>query len=307
MKEMLVQTARIYGKRNAISKRKGFLALFSEQIRRLGFNVRIDEGYTSIHKYSAVYGDPKDAKAVFITGYDTTTAAILPGHKYYPANIRKSAAANLIDIYLRAALGALILFGAYQLMKLPVFSSSNILRYGTIVVLTVLVFFLLRGIDCKYSFNRNTSAVTLLYKTAEELKGNKKYSFVFADDTARSPVGYKRCADILKDDVANKDVFILEAVGAGEKMYLVHRDVQDEEAKRILSSFKDVEIEDVSLSEEKAEGTILRYFPKTFILTSGTMKNGEIECKETRSYSSLKCDIDRLEALEKGIVSFIDK
>ena len=307
MKEMLIQTARIYGRRNAISKRKGFLALFSEQIRRLGFNVRIDEGYTSIHKYSAIYGDPKDAKAVFITGYDTTTAAILPGHKYYPGNIKKSATANLIDIYLRAGLGALILLGAYQLMKLPVFSSSNFIRYGLIIILTVLVFFLLRGIDCRYSFNRNTSAITLLYKTAEELKGNKKYSFVFADDTVRSPVGYKRCADILKDDVANKDIIILEAVGAGEKMYLLHRDVQDEEAKKILSCFNDVEIEDVSLSEERAEGTILRYFPKTFILTSGTMKNGEIECRETRSYSSLKCDISRLEALEKGIISFINK
>ena len=307
MKEMLIQTGLVYGKRNTIRKRKNFIAVFSEQIRRLGYNVRLDEGYTNIHKYSAVYGDPKEADMVFLTGYDTTTAAIVPGHAYYPVNTRKSATTNLIDIYLRAGIGVLLLLGAYQLMKLPVFESVTALRYIAIAVLSAMIFFLLRGVDCRYNFNRNTSAITLLYETAAELKGNRKFSFVFADDTARSPVGYKRCADILKDDVANKDIIILEAIGSGETLYLVHRDVQDGEAKKILSCFGDLPVIDVSLSDDKAEGTILRYFPKTFVLTSGTMKNGEIECRETRSYSSIKCDIDRLEALKKAIVSLISR
>ena len=306
MKEMLIQTAMIYGRRNAVSKRKNFIALFSEQIRRLGFNVKLDEGFnTSVRKFSAVYGTPKDAKAVFLTGYDTPTATVYPGHRYYPLNIRKSAKNNLIDTWLRVLIGVILLAGVILLTRLPFFAEKRIARYALIGLYSILFVFLLRGIDCRYNFNRNTSAVTLLYETAQVLKGDKKYAFGYVDDTVNAPLGYKRMADILKNDVANKDVVILEAIGDGDEVFLVHKDAQDEEAKRILSHFKDLEIKDISISEEQSANTILSYFPKTFVLTSGRMVNGEIECRKTRSYSSLGCDIDRLEALEKGILDWV--
>lgn len=307
MKEMLVQTASVYGKRNSLSKRKAFLSLFSEQIRRLGFNVQIDEGYTSIKKYSAVYGTPKDASAIFVTGYDTGSAAILPNHRYYPLHIRKSAQNDLIDLWIRILIGGLLLLLVYYLTKLPFIEAHKIFRYGLILLFVVSFFFLLRGIGCKYNFNRNTAAIVTLYEAAEALKGNKKYAFVYADDTMKSPIGYKRVSKVLGPSVSNIPVIIVEAVGSGEKLYLAHRKSQDEEAKRILSHFKGLDIEDVSLSDEEAENSVLGYFAKTFILTSGEMSNGQIVCTKTRSYASLECDIDRLEMIRDGIVSLVEK
>jgi len=154
----------------------------------------------------------------------------------------------------------------------------------------VFVYWLLRSYPNPINFNRNSASLAVIEKLAKELKA-KDVSFVMVDQCVNSYQGLKLLQSILP---VNKAVILLDALAAGEKLVIVHR--EDTDVAKFLQAGS-LEFFNKSYDEEQANKNQLHFLNHGVVIASGSIKKQQFVVKNTRSKNDTNLDLERLQKL----------
>ena len=307
MKEILIRTAGVYGTRYFVTQKNKFLQTFGDQLQYLHYDAKVEHDKSKTNSNILIVGNPKSASQIFVTGFDTGTTSVIPNFRYYPFNNKKSQKQKLIDSIVRFILSILVaLLDFFVLNKISFIINTLWLRIVVNVIAVLAFTIIVVGLPSSYNMQRNTAAVSLLYKAGGEIKSNRKFCMIYADKTANNGfVGYAAIAEILSNYI-KKNYVIIDSIAYGEKLYLLHRNEDLEIAEKIASNFVDIDIELIGVNNNEIENTPIMSYQHGFMLVAGQKdKDGDVYCLNTRN-SSTDCDLDRLNKILKGIKRIVN-
>ena len=292
MREILIRVASVFGKRNNLRRKGNFLQFFRDKFATLGYKVEVLKGKEKNNTTQyLIVGDIDRASTLFLTGYDTSSALLIP-FDYYPLDRKKNSTLETVDLFCRIII-------AVGVLLLDIFIFNKIVegRFLTILVngiTSLLVLLFLFGVASPYNFERNTAAVTLLYQCAVELRGNPNYCFIYVDKTiGGGAYGYEYLATILGEKITGKNVVVLDCIVNGKDIFLYEtEEFTDEKLKKV---FEKVGAVKRKISEEERRNTYLRSYPKGLLVISGEDSDKGIRVKKTRTLFDADVDIERVE------------
>ena len=282
MKELLIRIASVLGKRDTRSRKENFAHFCIDKLLSMKYPVDMISDKKG-RSGNIVIGDLKNAKAVFVAGYDTGKNILIPHYRYYPLSENKNMKSDIIDLVIRIALAALIfvvyflVIRRYQLSKLWM---------TVLIVFTVLLMFLVfRGISTPCNFNRNTVSIVLLYELLEKVYP-KDYAVIYADNTCGPYYGLQYLLE--KCHLKNKEVIFLDAV-----------------TKKLIGSFINTSHQYRS-SPSYFENSSYSGYDHPLLLTGAKEENGDFVVYGTRSgKDSSVSDVHKLDVLLNELIDFV--
>ena len=298
MKELLIRIASVLGKRDTRSRKENFAHFFIDKLLSMKYPVDMISDKKG-RSGNIVIGDLKNAKAVFIAGYDTGKNILIPHYRYYPLSENKNMKSDIIDLVIRIALAALIfvvyflVIRRYQLSKLWM---------TVLIVFTVLLMFLVfRGISTPCNFNRNTVSIVLLYELLEKVYP-KDYAVIYADNTCGPYYGLQYLLE--KCHLKNKEVIFLDCLLSDDKLQIIGKN-EDAVAKKLISSFINTSHQYRS-SPSYFENSSYSGYDHPLLLTGAKEENSDFVVYGTRSgKDSSVSDVHKLDVLLNELIDFV--
>lgn len=301
MKDTFVDVAVFLGNRRSKRNRIRFINYFRNIYNdKKIFTEIIHFKEKMSESFHFVVGDLKKAKRVIVAPLDTGSKMLIPWYRYYPADSKSNFASEILNttVYIVLSLVVILImllmnrnFNSYQLIV-------KVLLVVLDFVLAFIAFNLIRNLDNKHNYNRNSQSIALMISNS--LKNSKDVAYVFADQTVMMNLGYQQ----LQKNMENKEVLILDCLGtADEQLYLI----TGEDNSNMADSNKSVfESEVILLNKEQTDNSPLRYFKKGMILTSGTIERNKLAVVNTRTSKDQKLDLKHLNRLNDFLSKYID-
>lgn len=293
------------GKRRSKRQRYRFLQQLEEVARTTGCPIRVQTPGKKSRLFpteNIILGDLDRAKVVFAVPFDTPTRA-LTDCRYYPFHPELTIREERKDLLFHGLVALLFILLSY----LPI--SAALERGGwwflLLAVAAAMILYGLhhiQGITNPVNFNRASASVAVCAKLCEELGGNRNVAFAFCDRATTSYEGYKLLS---KELSPNQTVVLLDCIAKGDQLVLAHGTLANLKAGRLLDLLPQNTVER-TYTDEQLEGgrNLLTLFPAGMILTSGSIEEGELVVRDTRTPRDTGLDLPRLEAIEKALRTF---
>lgn len=285
-------------------------AVFAEEVlkrfKALGYTVSLDQIKDKTATVSnLVIGDMKNAKIVFVAGYDTPSQMLLPNYRYTPFNIKKCMRLEKLNLFLQflivalAAAGLLIILKDFARAQLIM----KIIRLICVLILGWIIVHYSHAAGNKFNLNRNSAAIVLCLALAEELK-KERVAFILADQCVASFRGLAAIKEKYEGLEQKKRFIVLDCLGHGSTLVAAHGERMNEEAKRLCALAPELNIYDRSYSEEKCLQNGLAVLNRQIKLVVGDIENHEFVVKKTRSRQDIYVDYERLDKIKAMLVSY---
>lgn len=205
--------------RRKAEQKKVFRDWAVEEIRRLGYRVKVEQNGAASHE-NIVVGDPETAPVLFTAHYDT------PGTFFLP-NIMMPRNPVLFFLY-QMLIVALLLLGAAVIMLVVggLTGNPDAARLSWIVTyFGFLLFMNFGGIANKNNVNDNTSGVAALLTIMAQLpqEDRKKAAFIFFDNEEKGLAGSKAYTKDHQQVAYTRMTINMDCVGVGEDILVISR------------------------------------------------------------------------------------
>jgi hypothetical protein len=301
LQDMMMLYGVTLGKRRTVNEKKMFLEHLREELKKLGYPVRLQEKQQVPQICNLVAGDLSRAKLVVAVSYDTAAQAFYP-HNYYPFRAKRNVREESKTLALQLVL-ALLLFLAAAILSSVVVRMDGLgrLLWLIVVALVVIGFMALHGRSNPYNFNRNSAAVAVAAHLAELLKGESGVAFVFCDRAVLSYEGYKLLAQELPEGAT---VLLLDGISKGEQLMLAYTEGCREMAQKLSKQLpQPVRLQ--YFTKEDASESAFSVFGKGMMLTSGSLEKEELVIRGIGTPADIGLDLPRLEQIRDGILAFV--
>ena len=240
-------------------------------------------------------GDVANAKKIVIANYDTPQHTYGNPMTYYPFNGPSTFSSSILPIYTPAILGGVFML-FLVLVMLPKLDFSNNMPLSVLIVIIIILtailsFILTKGVANKVNFNRNTSGVVAALALAEKLadSDNKDTAFILTDNGCTNHAGDYMVRDALPKTIDQRNVILLDCVGAGEEFYIGYKETSKKMASDIRSKF-DEEVGLIACPPENLRYTSFSFYQKAVII-SRIIKSGEsLIVKNVSTNNDTTCD-----------------
>jgi hypothetical protein len=305
MRDLLMLFGVTLAKRCTKRQKRIFYSQVVPFFEKLGYSVDFQKSDGKLNQTAnLIIGNLAKSKTVVMCPYDTPTASLLP-YKYYPFNWKN----NLNQEYLNLGLNFIIyvLFGGLLFYFLNYFSHQNsFLSISGTILLVLLVFLsysIIGGVPNSVNFNKNSASLALLASIAQKIKNDPGISFVLLDNNASSSTGLKLLSK--NEQIKNKFLIYLDCIAHGEKIAFIHNQESNSETPELEKHFKDLNIIDKMITEERGKETNLQFFPRMVHICAGTIINQNFVVLDTRSKKDFKVDIPQLEKIQEGLLTYL--
>lgn len=205
--------------RRKAEQKKAFRDWAVEEIRRLGYNVKVEQTGVGFHE-NIVVGNPEKAPVLFTAHYDTPNANFLP-------NLMMPR--NPVLFFLYVMLNVLILLGGSVVIMLLVGGltgnpdAARIAWIATYFGLLMLMNF--GNIPNKNNVNDNTSGVATLLTIMAQLpvEDRQKAAFILFDNEEKGLAGSKAYAKDHQQVAYTRMTVNLDCVGVGENILVLSK------------------------------------------------------------------------------------
>jgi hypothetical protein len=306
MKEQMMLFGVTLAKRYTSRQKRIFYSQAEPFFKKLGYSIKLQEIKKKFICVSNILiGDIKKAQYIVVCPYDTPSKSLIP-YKYYPYNLLENRHQENLELSLRIFIYIISCFLAY--LTFQQFSYLTIfLKIFSIIFSTSLIIFcyrLIMGIPNPVNFNRNSASVALIAVLAERLKKNRNIAFVLLDNTASSNMGWRLFAE--DKSLKDKTFIYIDCVAYGEKFVCAHNQNMNNEAKRLVSCLKNIDVINQEFPEEQLSGTNLSYFLQMLHLCTGAIEDHYFVVRNTRSKKDFKVDIPKLKILCTGLLNYFE-
>jgi hypothetical protein len=257
-----------------------------------------------------VYGNPKQAKLIFVSAYDTCSKVFIPNYLYYPLNEVKNGHFNRLNGM--AEMGLIVLCACICVLLLRFigvdlsFSGIGTLcTLSPVVVFGLMIYKITQGLPNSPNFNRNSAALVLMYAVANDLAVKKNAAFVFCDKSCSSYEGYIRFSLECPKELRQK-IVLLNCIGYGMQLLLAHKKAGCDRAALLASCKGSEEIVTVELSEDDAKNSIFTVLPESLMLFSAEKRREEFAVRNTRTKKDGKLNTVRMEDLKALFLKYIN-
>ena len=272
-----------------------FLAFIVEQCKRLNIRTAFETRHSAFrHLASIEIGNIEKAKTVICACYDTPEKTYVET-RYYPLNPDSNvseARANLIAKIIMGLVGGFLIFylvrgfSGYKL----VFKILSSIAIGIIVAV---LYFVSRGIPNQVNFSRNSAAVALIMKLAEEMK-NDRTAFVLLDNTVNSYEGLGVLKEKIGDD---KTVIYLDNLSYGNRCVIAHTPGMD--VSGLMS-------DGFTEKEYDQPANALSYFSRMIQISCGEVYQHQLIVRKVGTNKDYEVDMKRLEKLHDLLSRYIN-
>ncbi len=311
MREQMLYLGGTYGKRLVEKRKARFLNFISKKISNLGYQVQLDSLNKS-QKYKCnnlLIGDVKRADVIVTVPYDTASKVLIPGYRYYPLNRKKNMTVETVNTILQSLLAVTMLLFYYTLIfrkSINGFSTKSVLAFIGMALVVYMAFKLATGITNKYNFNRNTASIVVLMSLIQSLDKRKRLAFVMTDRTSNSYDGYRQLAGYLGVKASEKEVIMLDCIGANDHLFFACRKTGIKRQKERVKRYSgDLHIQLKELSQELADETPLFFFPRGAYLFGGKEEKGDIVVTNTRSKKDSYVNFDKMKQSKEFLYGYL--
>jgi hypothetical protein len=301
MKDTLVLIGQSLAKRQSSKEKVRFINTIAKPLLDSGIPVQLHRNPNKrIQSNNILIGDMEHCSLVFLCPYDTGRRMLLPHIAYRPLDSRTNEINEKKNLLAYAILGAAGIVGIFLASSLMHSSFSNRL-IGLIIDAgcAVLLYFALATPSASVSMNRNSSSCAL---AAELSKTPYRHtSFIFTDQCIESNLGYRQVRDWYQKDADQRTFVLLDSLSSGKNLYIVSR-----HKNSFIENFqKQTDATYVELTDAQAENTALGFFRNSILITSGILKDGQIEVTPSRTNEDYHIDVSRLEHLQAVLAELI--
>ena len=292
----------VFGIRHSNKNKNNFLLMLNRRMKIAGYS---DPFYNKEYKKDGrlppdfvVYGNPKKAKAVFVSSFDTCSKILLPNYLYYPLNEEKNSRIERLNAIVELVLVALCA-GACVLLLLIIgidFSFKSIATFYSIAPVLVsgfIIFKITQGLPNPTNYNRNSAALIVMYSIALELSKKSQAAFVFCNKSCSSPEGFMRFSLKCSEEIKRK-IVLLNCIGSGSQLVLAYKEGGHDRAESILRCNNGLEIDNSAMVEKEKENSIFTAFPESLVFFCADKINEEYAVLNTRTNKDRELNTDRL-------------
>lgn len=183
-----------------------------------------------------LFGDPDEAKTVFVCGYDTAERLLIGSGDYWPLEENRNRSKVFVNITLSLLIAVAMAIGGIFLLRYAL-SLKDYWRYINIVC-AVIVFYLanhiIQGFTNRATFSKSASLFMML-ELAKYLH-DRDYAYLFLDYGSYSKVGI---SFLNKEMFQNKKKIYLDFFGDGDTLLIGHDDIGVHLAKTIEENYQE--------------------------------------------------------------------
>lgn len=223
-KDLILRYGFAAGKRYTRNEKLRFLMGFTKELEDLGYRTEaketVDNKFRNVNFY---VGETDRARVVAAAYYDTPPVSFLPGgYRFFHETYRKKVRMLSVFVPMLVILAAGALFfwrsSAALFGEGGALSGRGVLNIAVLLLLLALMYGCRGGLGRRRNIVRNTSSILVLYRLAEQARGNRRLAFVLTDNGCGGDTGAK-----VLNGRKHKDqtVVHLDCVGAKEPLMLV--------------------------------------------------------------------------------------
>lgn len=217
--ENLLET---YQVRKTKEQKTAFLKWAQEEIKEMGYEVKVEEHKGLLASRNLVVGNPETAKVIYTAHYDTQPVMPLP-NMVFPKNFLATLGAQLPVILVMFAACFLVSFATGKLTKAGSLLGLLLTEVGLLAVLFLFFALLFFGPANKHTANDNTSGTACLMELMAQMPQELRSSaaFIFFDNEEKGKVGSQQFADRYRKIKKEGYVLNLDCIGDGKHMLIV--------------------------------------------------------------------------------------
>lgn len=279
----------------------------------------MEEGYTSktIDKMSfrgkvkdQIYSFGKSAKLYIAVPYDTPSRIFWYQSQYFPLDGNRSMNKNMVATYVPAFLfyGIILLFILFVSPNIQNLQLQVILNLAIFAGTISLLWMLFHGFGNRHNTNRNSSSIIAAVEFMQSLQADqkRKIGFVFVDRCDHNCPGAQLLAEHFLKQNKNPDVIWLDCIAKGDVFGIGYRTHGKRLASLLHSGNKKDTIRLFDMNGNKCIQTVMNYFEKGILITSGEMDaKGSLVVKNTQTSKDKELDESNIqfiiELLNKAI------
>lgn len=286
------------GRRFTKKQKQLFISCVKDYLDKNNISYEIQEQRSSILTIeNIIIGHPETSRHVIAAAYDTPSAALYPGYRWYPFQMKKNRSMNkknqIIEGILVTAFLILAVLFLFQVRNASVVMKVILILLA--IISAVIAWQLSRGRSVPCSFNMNSAAVALLMDLLEKHAGDDEYAFLLMDESTTSLEGGK----FLKSKVPESTpVLFLSSLAVGSRKMLVHGKKGRTDDININS---DLNLEDYELSDHQLSECILGLYPYSKMIIFGEREGNDFISPNVRTSKDNQVDMDLLQKCEQLI------
>lgn len=269
----IMKYAVVLSKRTTLKQRKLVFAAVYEDFTSLGYEVKgITEKRKGRVSLNIHIGDVSNAQTLIIAPYDMPPRRYF-SKGYHPFREEDNVLIKLFSENILTLATVALGFTAYALtININAILSYAILGVFTALIL-VMIFIYPLGMTCRYTANKNNSALAVMLSVAESLQGKNKVAFVLLDHVSLNHHGELMLSTILAKAHAQPTIIYLDCVGVGQVGLISGSQDNQGLAKHFMSCADDrLRFETKTHDKGEVLMSALNRFPKALMISVGNMK-----------------------------------
>ncbi len=301
--EFVVKYAVFLSNRSSLKQRKLFLSAVHQDFGDLGYEVKgITERRKGKRSLNIQLGDVLNAKTLIIAPYDMPARRFF-SKGYHPFREEDNVLVKLFSeniITLGLIILALLMY--WLTSNINTLLSYVIMGLFTALILATAILFPL-GLTCRYTANKNNSALAVMLRMAETLKAQKDFAFVLLDHVYLNHHGELMLSNLLKKKGANPLIVYLDCVGYGDAA-IVSSSIENQTlAKHLVSNADEtLRFETKTYDHNEILSSALNRFPKAVNVSVGNLIGSHWSVPKVRTPKDTEIDENTIAAVSKVLL-----